>query len=157
MPNYGVMPIVPREGGRQCLFMQQQPEIEVEAQDKLRWLRRLDRGREWKFLDDQRCCRSCGKIFTGRQAKLVGGTRPFGPVRVACPTADCRSTPVDWLYPHEATSTVTSFSKPKIVRVRSSRHVLNARNNHRERDRYAHGFAKLRHAFHFLQYLGLRF
>src|SRR5438477_1051247 len=82
--------------------MQNESPIEVEAEDKLRWLHRLDGTREWESLDDRRRCRSCGKTFSGRQVQLVGGTRGHGPVRFVCPTANCLSTFADWLYPHES-------------------------------------------------------
>ena len=56
--------------------MQNESTIEVQAEDKLRWLRRLDGGgRGWESLDDRRVCRYCGKTFSGRQVQLVGGTR----------------------------------------------------------------------------------
>ncbi len=80
--------------------MQNESTIEVQAEDKLRWLRRLDGGRGWESLDDRRVCRYCGKTFSGRQVQLVGGTRGHGPVRFVCPTPNCVSTPADWLYPH---------------------------------------------------------
>ena len=82
--------------------MQTESAIEVEGEDKLRWLRRLDGGRGWQSLDDHRRCRCCGKTFSGRQVQLVGGTRGHGPVRFVCPTPNCVSTPADWLYPHES-------------------------------------------------------
>jgi hypothetical protein len=73
--------------------MQTKSAIEVGAEDKLRWLRRLDGGRGWESLDDHRVCRGCGKTFSGRQVQLVGGTRGHGPVRFVCPTPTCPSTP----------------------------------------------------------------
>jgi hypothetical protein len=53
--------------------MQTESAVEVGAKDKLRWLRRLDGGRRWESLDDHRCCRCCGKTFSGRQVQLVAG------------------------------------------------------------------------------------
>ena len=50
--------------------MQTQSVILVEAEDKLRWLRRLDGGRGWESLDDHRVCRCCGKTFSGRELPL---------------------------------------------------------------------------------------
>ena len=55
--------------------MQTESVIVVEAEDKLRWLRRLDGGRGWESLDDHRVCRCCGKTFSGRQLPLVGRTQ----------------------------------------------------------------------------------
>ena len=81
--------------------LQTETAIEVEAEDKLRWLRRLDGEHEWESLDDYRVCGCCGRTFSGRQAQLVAGTRGFGPVRFVCPTPNCMSKPADWRYPHE--------------------------------------------------------
>ena len=81
----------------QSFFMQRDPGIPVEADDKLHWLRRLDHDHDWKFLDEERYCLRCGRTFTGRQARLVGGTRPHGPLRFRCPTTGCPSTPRDWV------------------------------------------------------------
>jgi hypothetical protein len=81
--------------------VQREPAIEMEPDEKLRWLRRLDGARRWQVLDDRRFCRCCGKSFTGREVEIVGGTRPHGPLRVACPTQNCSSAPADWLYAHE--------------------------------------------------------
>jgi len=81
--------------------MQTESAIEVKAEDKLRWLRRLDGDRGWESLDDHRECRCCGKTFSGRELQLVGGTRGHGPVRFVCPTPTGPSTLADWCYPHE--------------------------------------------------------
>jgi hypothetical protein len=108
--------------------MQNESPIEVEAEDKLRWLHRLDGTREWESLDDRRRCRSCGKTFSGRQVQFVGGTRGHGPVRFVCPTPNCLSTFADWLYPHEsgaaAKQSALRFRRPHVVRVKRARHVL---------------------------------
>jgi hypothetical protein len=94
-------PIAPAHRQDQTWRMHKEPPLEIEPDEKLRWLRRLDGTRRWQFLDDRRCCRCCGKLFTGRQIEIVGGTRPHGPLRLTCPTRNCSSTPADWLYLHE--------------------------------------------------------
>ena len=108
--------------------MRNESAIEVEAEDKLCWLRRLDGGRAWESLDDHRCCRYCGKTFSGRQVQLVGGTRGHGPVRFVCPTSNCPSTPADWDYPSEsgvaAKQSASRFRRPHVVRVKYARHFL---------------------------------
>ena len=108
--------------------MQTENAVEVGAEDKLRWLRRLDSGRGWESLDDHRVCRCCGKTFSGRQVQLVGGTRGHGPVRFVCPTANCLSTFADWFYPHEsgaaAKRSALRFRRSHVVRVKRARHVL---------------------------------
>lgn len=106
--------------------MQNEGVIEVEAEDQLRWLRRLDECREWKSLDDNRVCRCCGRTFSGRQVQLVGGTRGHGPMRFICPTPNCPSAPADWRYPHEpkaaAKQPASPFRQPRVVRVKHARH-----------------------------------
>ena len=153
MPHYGGRPIAPLGDSAQHENMQNETAIEVDAADKLHWLRRLDGAREWKFLDDRRCCRCCGKTFSGRQAQLIGGTRPHGPLRFVCPTPNCESTPADWLYAHESGAvekeSAFGFRRPRVVRVKHSRHVL-ARYHPPVRRPW-----KLRHAFHFLHHFGL--
>src|SRR3977135_445271 len=107
--------------------MQNESTIEVQAEDKLRWLRRLDRGRAWESLDDHRVCRSCGETFSGRQVLLVGGTRGHGPVRFVCPTPNCPSTSADWQYPHAngaGAQSASRFRQPHVVRVKYARHFL---------------------------------
>ena len=107
--------------------MQTESAIEVEAEDKLRWLRRLDGGRGWESLDDNRVCRCCGNTFSGQEVQLVGGTRGHGSIRFVCPTPNCLSTPPDWLQPHEggvAAKLASRFRRAHVVRVKHARHVL---------------------------------
>jgi hypothetical protein len=73
--------------------------INVADKDKLEILRRLDQFRDWRSLQDKRYCLVCGKIITGRQIQVTGGTRGNGPLRVNCPTARCNSIPMDWVLP----------------------------------------------------------
>jgi hypothetical protein len=131
--------------------MQTETAIEVEAEDKLRWLRRIDGDHEWESLDDHRVCGCCGRTFSGRQAQLVGGTRGHGPVRFVCPTPNCTSRPADWRYPHErraaAKRSTSRFRRPHVVRVKHTRHVLR-----RDKQR-ANWMWKLRHALQ--RHLGL--
>ena len=131
--------------------MQTESAIEVEAEDKLRWLRRLDGGHGWKSLDDHRMCGCCGKTFSGRQVQLVGRTRGHGPVRFVCPTPNCTSKPADWRYPHErgavAKQSAVGSRRPHVVRIKHARHVL-------RRDKEpANWVRKLRHALQ--RHLGL--
>jgi hypothetical protein len=67
--------------------------------DKLDALRRLDPFRQWRSLDEKRYCLVCGKIITGRQVQVAGGTRGNGALRVSCPTERCNSIPMDWVMP----------------------------------------------------------
>jgi hypothetical protein len=69
--------------------------------EKLEALRRLDLFRPWHSLDDKRYCLVCGKIITGKQIQVSGGTRGNGPLRIDCPTERCHSIPFDWVLPTE--------------------------------------------------------
>jgi hypothetical protein len=67
--------------------------------DKLDALRRLDQFRHWRSLDEKRYCLVCGRIITGRQIEVAGGTRGNGSLRLSCPTEHCNSIPMDWVLP----------------------------------------------------------
>ena|SRR5882724_4063007 len=67
--------------------------------EKLEVLRRLDQFRQWHLLDDKRYCLVCGKLISGRQIQIAGGTRGNGPLRLGCPTESCNSIPMDWVLP----------------------------------------------------------
>jgi hypothetical protein len=67
--------------------------------DKLAALQRLDQFRAWRSLDERRYCLVCGKIITGRQIQVAGGTRGNGSLRLTCPTERCNSIPMDWVLP----------------------------------------------------------
>jgi hypothetical protein len=75
------------------------PPVTLSDADKLNALRRLDQFRQWHSLDEKRYCLACGKIITGRQIQVVGGTRGNGPLRLSCPTERCNSIPMDWVLP----------------------------------------------------------
>ena len=67
--------------------------------DKLNAMSRLDQFRQWRSLDEKRFCLVCGKIITGHQIKVEGGTRGNGQLRLSCPTERCNSIPMDWVLP----------------------------------------------------------
>jgi len=73
--------------------------IKLSDGDKLETLQRLDQFRPWRSLDEKRYCLVCGKIITGRQIQVAGGTRGNGPLRLSCPTERCHSIPMDWVLP----------------------------------------------------------
>ena len=73
--------------------------VTLSDEDKLEALRRLDQFRHWRSLDEKRYCLVCGRIITGRQIQIVGGTRGNGPLRLSCPTERCNSIPMDWVLP----------------------------------------------------------
>src|SRR5215470_12698173 len=80
-----------------CMILS--PPLAFSDSDKLDALRRLDQFREWHSLDDKRFCLVCGKIITGRQIQVAGGTRGNGQQRLSCPTERCNSIPMDWVLP----------------------------------------------------------
>ena len=73
--------------------------INLSDADKLEALRRLDQFRSWHSLDEKRYCLVCDKIITGRQIRVIGGTRGNGPLRLICPTERCHSISMDWVLP----------------------------------------------------------
>jgi hypothetical protein len=75
------------------------PTTTLPDENKLLLLQRLDQFRAWSSLEDKRYCLICGTIITGRDIRVIGGTRGNGPVRVICPTERCNSIPMDWVLP----------------------------------------------------------
>ena len=73
--------------------------ISLPDAEKLNVLRRLDPLRQWHSLDDKRYCLVCGKIITGQQIQVAGGTRGNGALRLSCPSDGCNSIPIDWVRP----------------------------------------------------------
>jgi hypothetical protein len=73
--------------------------IELQSADKLAVLRRLDRYREWRSLDEKRYCLVCGKVVQGHDIQVIGGTRGTGALRLICVTPGCHSIPMDWVLP----------------------------------------------------------
>ena len=104
---------------RNFLLMQAHAPIRLCSSDKLDVLRRLDQFRRWDSLDDKRLCLECGKIISGRQIEVVGGTRAMGPLRLQCPTEDCNAIAMDWALPNGGTAPVraarTALPPPKLV------------------------------------------
>jgi hypothetical protein len=77
------------------------PTVQLADGDKLEVLRRLDQFRHWSSLDDKRYCLGCGKLVTGRQIQVIGGTRGNGPLRLICATERCPAIPMDWVLPND--------------------------------------------------------
>jgi hypothetical protein len=73
--------------------------ITLSDADKLDVLRMLDQFRQWQSLDEKRYCLVCGKIISGQQIQVAGGTHSDEPLRLSCPTAQCNSIPMDWVLP----------------------------------------------------------
>ena len=68
-------------------------------EEKLDVLRRFDQFRHWHSLDEKRYCLVCGEIITGREIKVIEGTRGNAPQRVICPTEHCNAMPIEWVRP----------------------------------------------------------
>ena len=74
---------------------------QLSDKEKLHMLQQLDQYRQWRSLDDKRYCIVCDRLISGRDIKIIGANRENGPLRAACPTADCRSIPMDWILPND--------------------------------------------------------
>jgi hypothetical protein len=73
--------------------------VKLSDEEKLEILQRLDQFRLWHSLDEKRYCLVCGKIITGREIQVIGGTRGNWPLRIICPTEHCNAIPMDWVRP----------------------------------------------------------
>src|SRR5438067_13462282 len=62
-----------------CPVMTWSPPIKLSDADKLDVLCRLDQFRQWRSLEEKRYCLVCGKIITGQQIQVTGGTRGNDP------------------------------------------------------------------------------
>jgi hypothetical protein len=87
--------------------------VDLSAADKLQLLQRLDQFRKWSSLDEQRYCLVCGRMISGREIYVVGGTRGTGPLRLVCPTRGCHSIPMDWVLPTDEVLASMSMLKPE--------------------------------------------
>jgi hypothetical protein len=61
---------------------------------------------QFQRVDEKRYCLVCGKIITGWEIQVIGGTRENGPRRIICPTERCNAMPIDWVEPTD------EFSSP---------------------------------------------
>ena len=73
--------------------------VRLSDNEQLETLRRLDQFRAWHSLEEKRYCLVCGKLISGRQIQVAGGTRGNGALRLSCPTEKCNSIPMDWVLP----------------------------------------------------------
>lgn len=85
--------------------------LTLSAAEKLDALREVDIFHRWHSIDEQRYCRRCGQLFTGRQISVFRGWRDHGPYRLECPTEGCPSVPIEWIVleaSHEQSAPVAS-------------------------------------------------
>ena len=117
--------------------------VRLGDQDKLETLRRLDQFRHWHSLDDKRYCLGCGKLISGRQIQVIGGTRGNGPLRIICPTQRCPAIPMDWVLPTD--EVLANNSRPRAERIE----VVTATSGSRAREnRIAGSLRKFATHFH---------
>lgn len=64
---------------------------------KLAALRAGDIFHHWESIDEERLCRRCGEIITGRAIKVFQGRRGRDDPRLECPTEGCPSVPFEWI------------------------------------------------------------
>ena len=123
--------------------------IKLSDQEKLDVLCRLDQFRHWGSLEEKRYCLVCGKIITGRQIRVVGGTRGNGPLRLSCPTEHCNSIPMDWVLPtDEIIARVEMLAAEE--RKAAAPSPMNHNNGRLERPERPHNdIASRKFAFHF--------
>ena len=79
--------------------MAQVSSAQLSDEEKLHILQRHDQFRPWCSLDEKRYCLVCGEIITGREIRVMRDKGENGPQRVTCPTEDCNSTPMEWVWP----------------------------------------------------------
>jgi len=119
--------------------------------EKLEVLRRLDQFRHWHSLEDKRYCLVCGKLISGRQIQVAGGTRGNGPLRLSCPTERCNSIPMDWVLPtNEILAKVEKLAEEerKVSALPTAAANGNGKTVHYDR-RHEHFVSRLRRlAFH---------
>ena len=72
--------------------------LQLAPEDKLDLLRYLDEFHYWHSLDDERRCKRCSRIITGRQILVIERQGTRGKLHLQCPTVACISTPSDWVY-----------------------------------------------------------
>ncbi len=64
---------------------------------KLAALQALDIFHHWDSIDEERRCRRCGEVITGRAIKVVRVRRRMSDLRLECPTEGCPAVPIEWI------------------------------------------------------------
>ena len=72
--------------------------LQLRDEDKLDLLRYLDEFHYWHSLDDERICKRCSRVITGRQIIVTELQGRRGQLSLKCPTAGCASTIGEWIY-----------------------------------------------------------
>jgi hypothetical protein len=71
--------------------------LNLSAEERLDALRSLDIFHPWETVDEERLCRRCGNIITGRQVKIRCHSWGGKPTRLECPTEGCLGVPLEWI------------------------------------------------------------
>lgn len=71
--------------------------VSLAPTQKLAALRARDIFHHWESIDEERLCRRCGEIITGREIKVFHGRRGRDDLRLECPTEGCPSVPFEWI------------------------------------------------------------
>ena len=79
--------------------------ISLDAEKRLRLLRRLDRRHPWLTPDERRLCLSCGKLIRGWEIRVVRAIGGLGPLRLRCPSEGCVAGPLNWVLPDDSGAT----------------------------------------------------
>ncbi len=64
---------------------------------KLAALRAHDIFHHWESIDEERFCRRCGEVITGREITVFRGRRGQDDLRLECPTEGCPAVPIEWI------------------------------------------------------------
>ena len=73
--------------------------LDVAPDVHLTLLRRLDRRHAWASLNDRRLCVGCGKLVRGDEIRIYRSIGGIGPLRLRCPSDNCRCGPLEWVLP----------------------------------------------------------
>ena len=78
------------------------PELaQLAPKEKLEILRDLDHFRYWTCIDEKRFCLECHRLFSGREVQVIRDILDPDQLKLSCPSANCRSIPMDWVLPTE--------------------------------------------------------
>jgi hypothetical protein len=74
---------------------------------RLAILQQADSFRRWRSVSDRRVCIFCDRVITGSQ--IVIRRNRAGAYELFCPTAGCRGTPREWVYPGNPLISETAY------------------------------------------------
>ena len=74
-------------------------------------LRARDIFHQWESIDEERFCRRCGEVITGRAIKVFHGPGGRDDLRLECPTEGCPSVPFEWIMLEQPETPLTPRQK----------------------------------------------